>query len=89
MNLWTAEQTVKAVIQETTPAGALRLSQERMELLVEQQALQFLEEIQQIQELNRTASVHREEILEVAKNTALKHLQERIPAALKAALAQD
>jgi hypothetical protein len=89
MNLWTAEQTVMAVIKESRPAIERSLDQEQLESLVETQALQLLEEIQQIQALNRTASLDPEEILEVAKQTALKHLQERIPEVLKAAEARE
>jgi len=53
--------------------------------VVEAQAVQLLEEIQQIQDLNRARPLDPEEILEVAKHTALKHLQERIAAGLKVA----
>ena len=83
MNLWTAEQTVRAVIKESNPAIEQSLNQEQLESLVEAQATQLLEEIQQIQDLNRGRSLDPEEILEVAKQTALKHLQERVAAGLK------
>ncbi len=85
MNLWTAEQTVRAVIRESNPAIEQRLNQEQLESVVEAQAVQLLEEIQQIQDLNRARPLDPEEILEVAKHTALKHLQERIAAGLKVA----
>jgi hypothetical protein len=85
MNLWTAEQTVRAVIQESNRAIPQSLNQEELDSLVEAQATQLLEEIQQIQELNRGQSLDPEEILEVAKHTALKHLQERVAAGLKIA----
>jgi len=85
MNLWTAEQTVRAVIRESNPAIEQSLNQEQLESVVEAQAVQLLEEIQQIQDLNRTGSLDPEEILEVAKQTALKHLQERIAAGVKVA----
>ena len=85
MNLWTAEQTVRAVIRESNPAIEQSLNQEQLESVVEAQAIQLLEEIQKIQNLNRTGSLDPEEILEVAKQTALKHLQERVAAGLKIA----
>ena len=85
MNLWTAEQTVRAIIKESNPGIEQSLNQEQLESVVEAQAIQLLEEIQQIQDLNRTRSLDPEEILEVAKQTALKHLQERIAAGLKVA----
>jgi hypothetical protein len=85
MNLWTAEQTVRAVIRESNPAIEQSLNQEQLESVVEAQAVQLLEEIQQIQDLNRVRPLDPEEILEVAKHTALKHLQERIAAGLKVA----
>jgi len=85
MNLWTAEQTVRAVIKESNPAIEQGLNQEQLESVVEAQAVQLLEEIQQIQDLNRTGSLDPEEILEVAKQTALKHLQERIAAGVRVA----
>jgi hypothetical protein len=82
MNLWTAEQTVRAVIKETNPAIEQSLNQEELDSLVEAQAILLLEEIQEIQRLNQTATLDPEEILEVAKQAALKHLQERIAAGL-------
>jgi hypothetical protein len=85
MNLWTAEQTVRAVIKESNPAIEESLNQEELDSLVEAQAVQLLEEIQQIQDLNRARPLDPEEILEVAKQTALKHLQERVAAGLKVA----
>jgi len=85
MNLWTAEQTVRAVIRESNPAIEQSLNQEQLESVVEAQAVQLLEEIQQIQDLNRARPLDPEEILEVAKHTALKHLQERIAAGLRVA----
>ena len=85
MNLWTAEQTVRAVIKESNPAIEQSLNQEELDSLVEAQATQLLEEIQQIQDLNRGQSLDPEEILEVAKQTALKHLQERIAAGVRVA----
>ena len=83
MNLWTAEQTVRAVIKESNPAIEQSMNEEQLESLVEAQAIQLLEEIQQIQELNRPTSLDSQEILEVAKQTAVKHLQERITAGVK------
>jgi len=85
MNLWTAEQTVRAVIKESKPAIEQSLNQEELDSLVEAQATQLLEEIQQIQDLNRGQSLDPEEILEVAKQTALNHLQERVAAGMKIA----
>ena len=78
MNLWTAEQTVKAIIMELPPATRQRLDPERLERIVEEQAMQLLEEIQQIEDLNKGTSLDPEEIVEVAKDTAVKGLQERI-----------
>jgi hypothetical protein len=83
MNLWTAEQTVRAVIKESNPAIEESLNEVQLESLVEAQAIQLLEEIQQIQELNGTTSLDPQEILEVAKQTAVKHLQERIASGVK------
>jgi hypothetical protein len=85
MNLWTAEQTVRAVIKESNPAIEQSLNEVQLESVVEAQAIQLLEEIQQIQELNRTTSLDPQEILEVAKQTAVKHLQERIAAGMNVA----
>lgn len=85
MNLWTAEQTVRAVIKDFNPILEQSLNQEQLESVVEAQATQLLEEIQLIQDLNKTQSLDPEEILEVAKQTALKHLQERMAAGLKVA----
>jgi hypothetical protein len=79
MNLWTAENTVLAVIKELDPLLAQR--QAELESLVEKEAIQLLEEIQQIEALNRETSVDRAEVLEVAKHTAIEHLKERILAA--------
>ena len=79
MNLWTAENTVLAVIKELDPLLAQR--QAELESLVEKEAIQLLEEIQQIEALNRETSVDRAEVLEVAKQTAIEHLKERILAA--------
>jgi hypothetical protein len=78
MNLWTAEQTVRAVIKESNPAIEESLNEVQLESLVEAEAIQLLEEIQEIQELNRTTSLDPQEILMVATQTAVKHLQERI-----------
>jgi len=81
MNLWTAENTVLAVLKEVDPRLAQRLEQAELESLVEKEAIQLLEEIQQIEALNRETSVDRAEVLEVAKHTAIEHLKERILAA--------
>jgi hypothetical protein len=86
MNLWTAEQTVKAIIMELPPARRQQLDPERLERIVEEQAMQLLEEIQEIEELNKGTSLDRQEILEVAKDTALKGLQERIERVLEEAV---
>jgi hypothetical protein len=85
MNLWTAEQTVRGVLKESNPALEQSLNEVQLESLVEAQAIQLLEEIQQIQELNRTTSLDPQEILEVAKQTAMNHLQERITAGMNVA----
>ena len=82
MNLWTAEQTVRAVIKDTNPAVEQSLNREELDSVVEAQAIQLLEEIQEIQQLNQPTTLDPEEILEVAKQAALKHLQERIAAGL-------
>ena len=66
MNLWTAEKTVKAIIMELAPAKAQELDPERLESVVEEQAIQMLEEIQEIEDLNKGTSLDREEISEVA-----------------------
>ena len=81
MNLWTAENTVRAVIKEVDPLLAQRLEETQLESLVEKEAIQLLEEIQGIQALNRETSVDQAEVLEVAKQTAIEHLKERILAA--------
>jgi hypothetical protein len=85
MNLWTAEQTVKAIIMELPPTRRQQLDPERLEAVVEEQAIQLLEQIQEIEELNRGTSLDRQEIVEVAKDTALKGLQERIERVLEEA----
>ena len=85
MNLWTAEKTVKAIIMELAPAKAQELDPERLESVVEEQAIQMLEEIQEIEDLNKGTSLDREEILEVAKDAAVKRLQERIVRVLEKA----
>ena len=82
MNLWTAEQTVRAVIKDTNPAVEQSLNRQELDSVVEAQAIQLLEEIQEIQQLNQPTTLDPEEILEVAKQAALKHLQERIAAGL-------
>ena len=81
MNLWTAENTVLAILKEVDPLLAERLDQAQLESLVEKEAIQLLEEIQQIEALNRETSVDQAEVLEVAKHTAIEHLKERILAA--------
>ena len=81
MNLWTAENTVRAVIKEVDPLLAQRLEETQLESLVEKEAIQLLEEIQGIQARNRETSVDEAEVLEVAKHTAIEHLKERILAA--------
>ena len=81
MNLWTAENTVRAVIKEVDPLLAQRLEETQLESLVEKEAIQLLEEIQGIQARNRETSVDQAEVLEVAKQTAIEHLKERILAA--------
>ena len=81
MNLWTAENTVRAVIKEVDPLLAQRLEETQLESLVEKEAIQLLEEIQGIQARNRETSVDQAEALEVAKQTAIEHLKERILAA--------
>jgi len=48
MNLWTAENTVLAVIKELDPLLVERLEQTQLESLVEKEAIQLLEEIQQL-----------------------------------------
>jgi hypothetical protein len=83
MNLWTAEETVRAVIKELDPRLEQQLDQVRFESLVESQAVEVLEEIQEIQVLNKDRSLDPEEILEVAKQAAVEHLQERVRAGLK------
>jgi hypothetical protein len=83
MNLWTAEETVRAVIKELDPRLEQQLDQVRFESLVESQAVEVLEEIQEIQALNKDRSLDPEEILEVAKQAAVEHLQERVRAGLK------
>ena len=85
MNLWTAEKTVKAIIMELAPAKAQELDPERLESVVEEQAIQLLEEIQEIEDLNKGTSLGREEISEVAKDAAVKRLQERIVRVLEKA----
>lgn len=81
MNLWTAENTVRAVIKEVDPLLAQRLEETQLESLVEKEAIQLLEEIQGIQARNTETSVDEAEVLEVAKETAIEHLKERILAA--------
>ena len=81
MNLWTAENTVLAMLKEVDPLLAERLDQTQLESLVEKEAIQLLEEIQGIQARNRETSVDQAEALEVAKETAIEHLKERILAA--------
>ena len=81
MNLWTAENTVLAILKEVDPLLAERLDQTQLESLVEKEAIQLLEEIQGIQARNRETSVDQAEVLEVAKQTAIEHLKERILAA--------
>ena len=81
MNLWTAENTVLAILKEVDPLLAERLDQAELESLVEKEAIQLLEEIQGIQARNRETSVDQAEVLEVAKQTAIEHLKERILAA--------
>jgi hypothetical protein len=85
MNLWTAEETVRAVIKELDPGLARRLDQAQLEALVESQAVQVLEDIQEIQNLNKDRSLDPEEIMEVAKQQAVEQLQERVRAGLKVA----
>ena len=81
MNLWTAENTVLAMLKEVDPLLAERLDQTQLESLVEKEAIQLLEEIQGIQARNTETSVDEAEVLEVAKETAIEHLKERILAA--------
>ena len=81
MNLWTAENTVRAVRKEVDPLLAQRLEETQLESLVEKEAIQLLEEIQGIQARNTETSVDEAEVLEVAKHTAIEHLKERILAA--------
>jgi hypothetical protein len=81
MNLWTAENTVRAVIKEVDPLLAQRLEETQLESLVEKEAIQLLEEIQGIQARNSETSVDQAEVLDVAKRTAIEHLKERILAA--------
>jgi hypothetical protein len=81
MNLWTAENTVLAILKEMDPLLAERLDQTQLESLVEKEAIQLLEEIQGIQARNAETSVDQAEVLEVAKQTAIEHLKERILAA--------
>lgn len=81
MNLWTAENTVLAVIKEVDPLLVQRLDQTQLESLVEKEAIQLLEEIQKIEALNREASIDKAEVLEVAKQTAIENLKERMLAA--------
>ena len=81
MNLWTAENTVLAILKEVDPLLAERLDQAQLESLVEKEAIRLLEEIQGIQARNRETSVDQAEVLEVAKQTAIEHLKERILAA--------
>jgi hypothetical protein len=81
MNLWTAENTVLAVIKEVDPLLAQRLDQTQLESLVEKEAIQLLEEIQKIEALNREAPIDKAEVLEVAKQTAIENLKERMLAA--------
>ena len=81
MNLWTAENTVLAMLKEVDPLLAERLDQAELESLVEKEAIRLLEEIQGIQARNTETSVDQAEVLEVAKQTAIEHLKERILAA--------
>ena len=81
MNLWTAENTVLAMLKEVDPLLAERLDQTQLESLVEKEAIRLLEEIQGIQARNTETSVDEAEVLEVAKETAIEHLKERILAA--------
>jgi hypothetical protein len=83
MNLWTAEETVRAVIKDLDPGLAKRLDQAQLEPLVQSQAVQVLEDIQEVQDLNKDSSLDPEEILEVAKQKALEYLQERVRVGLK------
>ena len=78
MNLWTAENTVLAILKEVDPLLAERLDQTQLESLVEKEAIELLEEIQGIQARNTETSVDEAEVLEVAKQTAIEHLKERI-----------
>ena len=81
MNLWTAENTVLAILKEVDPLLAERLDHAQLESLVEKEAIRLLEEIQGIQARNTETSVDEAEVLEVAKETAIEHLKERILAA--------
>ena len=81
MNLWTAENTVLAILKEVDPLLAERLDQAQLESLGEKEAIRLLEEIQGIQARNTETSVDQAEVLEVAQQTAIEHLKERILAA--------
>jgi hypothetical protein len=80
MNLWTAEQTVRALVREIDPARERELSPEGFEALVKELAMDLLEQIQEVQTLNQGEPVTAPEVLEVATEAAKGSLRERLQA---------
>lgn len=80
MNLWTAEQMVRALVREIDPARERELSPEGFEALVNELAMDLLEQIQEVQTLNQGEPVAAAEVLEVATEAAKGSLRERLQA---------
>jgi hypothetical protein len=80
MNLWTAEETVRALVREIDPAREQDLSPEGFETLVNGLAMDLLEQIQEVQALNQGEPVAPSEVREVAAEAAKATLRERLRA---------
>jgi hypothetical protein len=80
MNLWTAEQTVRALVREIDPARELELKPEAFETLINELAMDLLEQIQEVQTLNQGEPVVASEVLEAATEAAKGSLRERLQA---------
>jgi hypothetical protein len=80
MNLWTAEETVRALVREVDPARERELGPEGFETLVNELAMDLLEQIQEVQTLNQGEPVTAPEVLEVATEAAKGSLRERLQA---------
>jgi hypothetical protein len=78
MNLWIAEETVRALVQEVDPTWEQSLDPDQFEAQVTEWAMDLLESVQEVQAINPGGPTPWEEVQEVAQETAKAQMRERL-----------